>query len=389
LETNLKQESNTNVAYILFFLHIFAVDIYKMFPATLAAVKRGFLKQQSNPVGRRRLLNANGISRSFQKRPLDESSSLRRQLYNNDSCKVTSNVTKATLSYWAPSQPVMKPIKNTTPTNKNNNEESMKILSLSSSDLMSSFKHDDPLLLRSNFFTTLIMGSPSSLGSQQLRMFSSYNRYSWQSSSSIININSNDFGSSAKALMSTSSKEEDKKQATSPPKPKPSSSRYATVAKIPTPKSSPHALSLQQSIAAIDPKAILQIVWNFTWTITKAVVKFTAMLPYNIVYYIFHPQDRRDKITEIKEIAKKEFDHYWVGTKVRDIQQKEQNGVKRTVKRQYIILMVHLSLSLYLSISLLNDIIIILNLNIASNGRCSNSSELGGENIKRVDVNTT
>jgi hypothetical protein len=102
----------------------------------------------------------------------------------------------------------------------------------------------------------------------------------------------------------------------STPSPSSSSSKRRRVARIPTPKSSPSSLSVRQSIEAIDPRAIFKTVWNYTWNITKTVLTFLWHLPRNLYFYAKHPQERKEKIAEIKEHAKKEFDHYKVGTKV-------------------------------------------------------------------------
>ncbi|KAL3923318.1 MAG: hypothetical protein SGILL_001722, partial [Bacillariaceae sp.] len=109
---------------------------------------------------------------------------------------------------------------------------------------------------------------------------------------------------------------------------------YATQAKIPTPKSSPDgALSIRQSIEAIDPKAILQTALSYAWGMTKTVLTFLLHLPGNLFFYATHPQERRDKIAEIKEHAKKEFDHYKVGTKllIADVQT-ARNLVGKTLR---------------------------------------------------------
>ncbi|KAL3911549.1 MAG: hypothetical protein SGILL_007235, partial [Bacillariaceae sp.] len=140
-------------------------------------------------------------------------------------------------------------------------------------------------------------------------------------------LNDNLFQQQSKALLSTasppSSNNEDESSASkagtstsSADKKSKSTSRRPRVATIPTPKSSPSALSIRQSIEAIDPQAILTTVLQYTWSITKTVLKFLWHLPYNLYFYATHPQDRKDKIAEIKEHAKKEFDHYRVGTKL-------------------------------------------------------------------------
>jgi hypothetical protein len=94
-----------------------------------------------------------------------------------------------------------------------------------------------------------------------------------------------------------------------------SRSQYKTSVKIPEPKSAPS--SSMYSLASFNPKTVLLKLYETTWSITKTVLTFMAKLPGNIFFYITHPQERRDKIQEIKGHAKKELDHYWTGSKVR------------------------------------------------------------------------
>jgi hypothetical protein len=95
-----------------------------------------------------------------------------------------------------------------------------------------------------------------------------------------------------------------------------SSSSTSTHAKIPTPKSSPTLSTSSNPLASIDPKAILKKTTDLTWYATKTVSKFIIRLPGNAYFFITHPKERREKITGIKEVVKKEIDHYWVGSKV-------------------------------------------------------------------------
>lgn len=102
---------------------------------------------------------------------------------------------------------------------------------------------------------------------------------------------------------------------TPPPPTKPSSlSQYKTSAKIPTPKSTPAMSS--SPFALTDPKATFRNVMATTWNITKTIIMFLIKLPGNTLYYMRNNAARREKIQEIKDIARHEFDHYWTGTKV-------------------------------------------------------------------------
>lgn len=92
-----------------------------------------------------------------------------------------------------------------------------------------------------------------------------------------------------------------------------SSGRKGTSARIPTPKTE----SAASSITSMDPIKILKSGLDLTWYLTKVLVKFLVKLPGNTLYYMMNSKERKAKIAEIKEIAKKEFDHYWTGSKVR------------------------------------------------------------------------
>jgi hypothetical protein len=48
----------------------------------------------------------------------------------------------------------------------------------------------------------------------------------------------------------------------------------------------------------------------------KATVSFIAKIPGVLWFYITHSKERHEKWIEIKDAAKKEAHHYWMGTKV-------------------------------------------------------------------------
>mmetsp|Transcript_16115 Transcript_16115/g.34942 ORF Transcript_16115/g.34942 Transcript_16115/m.34942 type:complete len:950 (-) Transcript_16115:3546-6395(-) len=87
-------------------------------------------------------------------------------------------------------------------------------------------------------------------------------------------------------------------------------------AKIPIPKSSPTLSTSMNPLASIDFKAIGKGSLDMTMYVTKTVFKFTIRLPGNIWFYATRPKERREKISDIKELIKKEVDHYWVGIKL-------------------------------------------------------------------------
>jgi hypothetical protein len=91
---------------------------------------------------------------------------------------------------------------------------------------------------------------------------------------------------------------------------------YSTSAKIPTPKSSTSSSSSLSPFGSIDPQALVKGGIDLTWSLTKMVVNFLLHFPPNTYYFLTHPKERKEKVTEIKDMVKKEFDHYWMGSKV-------------------------------------------------------------------------
>ena len=92
-----------------------------------------------------------------------------------------------------------------------------------------------------------------------------------------------------------------------------------TGAKIPTPKTESSS-SIRKTISSIDPMKVLKSALDMTWHATKILVSFLVRLPGNTWYYIMNSDERKAKIAEIRAMAKKEFDHYWNGSKVRPAQ---------------------------------------------------------------------
>lgn len=89
-----------------------------------------------------------------------------------------------------------------------------------------------------------------------------------------------------------------------------------TGVKIPTPKTESSS-SIGNTISSIDPVKLMNSAMDMLWYATKMLVSILVRLPGNALYYAMNSKERKAKITEIKEFAKKEFDHYWTGTKVR------------------------------------------------------------------------
>eukprot|EP00536_Pseudo-nitzschia_multiseries_P001632 jgi/Psemu1/322161/estExt_fgenesh1_pg.C_210018 len=55
---------------------------------------------------------------------------------------------------------------------------------------------------------------------------------------------------------------------------------------------------------------------DMTIYVTKTVFKFLIRLPGNTLFYATHPEERREKVGDVKDLIKKEVDHYWVGIKL-------------------------------------------------------------------------
>ena len=96
--------------------------------------------------------------------------------------------------------------------------------------------------------------------------------------------------------------------------------KYSTSVKVPTPKSAT-ALASTSSVLSpfgpnFDPTALGKKVIELSWSLTKSLLGFLIRLPGNTIYYAMNAQARKDKIQEIKDVAKHEFDHYWTGSKV-------------------------------------------------------------------------
>jgi hypothetical protein len=55
---------------------------------------------------------------------------------------------------------------------------------------------------------------------------------------------------------------------------------------------------------------------DLTVTAFKTIVMFLVKLPGNFFYYITHPTERKERLASLKQLARDEAHHYWVGTKV-------------------------------------------------------------------------
>jgi hypothetical protein len=64
---------------------------------------------------------------------------------------------------------------------------------------------------------------------------------------------------------------------------------------------------------------ILKRVFELTLSMTKIFVMFLFKLPGNTIYYLINPKERRERTSQIRDLVKKELDHYWTGSKVRSL----------------------------------------------------------------------
>lgn len=110
-------------------------------------------------------------------------------------------------------------------------------------------------------------------------------------------------------------------------------SRTLGTTKIPTPPSAPplQPNPLQQLTKAT-PKSLMRKAADLTVTAFKTIVMFLVKLPGNFFYYITHPTERKERLASLKQLARDEAHHYWVGTKLlwADIQT-ARNLVGRTL----------------------------------------------------------
>jgi hypothetical protein len=95
---------------------------------------------------------------------------------------------------------------------------------------------------------------------------------------------------------------------------KPPSPRIGTT-KVPTPASPPVQTNPFASLVA-SPKVVIQKGVDFIMTIAKTLLGFLIKLPGSVWFYITHPTDRKERIAGLKQMARDEAHHYWVGSKV-------------------------------------------------------------------------
>jgi len=108
---------------------------------------------------------------------------------------------------------------------------------------------------------------------------------------------------------------------TSPPRPSvpPSPHVYRTLGttKVPTPHSSPPEPETPlTSLAKATPKGLLRKGLDLVVHIFKTSVVFLVKLPGHVVFYATHPDELKQKWDELRQMARDEIHHYWVGFKL-------------------------------------------------------------------------
>lgn len=88
--------------------------------------------------------------------------------------------------------------------------------------------------------------------------------------------------------------------------------------KIPTPVgSAPPDPSALEKLRKATPKSLVHKGMDLTISLFKSLVGFVLRLPGNIFFYVTHPDDLKQAFADMKQKAKDEVHHYWVGFKVR------------------------------------------------------------------------
>jgi hypothetical protein len=99
-------------------------------------------------------------------------------------------------------------------------------------------------------------------------------------------------------------------------KPPPYSRTTLGTTKVPTPPSAPPMENPLQKLATTTPKSVVRKGVDLAVSAFKVVVTFLLKLPGNMYYYLTHPMERKERFASLKQMAKDEAHHYWVGTKV-------------------------------------------------------------------------
>jgi hypothetical protein len=94
-------------------------------------------------------------------------------------------------------------------------------------------------------------------------------------------------------------------------------SRKIGKTQIPTPESAPPVQpNPLETLKQTSPKSLVRKGLDMTISVSKAIVLFLLKVPGNTLFYLTHPTELRQKLSELHEAVKEEVNHYWVGTKL-------------------------------------------------------------------------
>jgi LETM1 and EF-hand domain-containing protein 1 len=96
----------------------------------------------------------------------------------------------------------------------------------------------------------------------------------------------------------------------------PKPSRKLGPTPVPTPPSAPPEESPLQSLQKASTKSIIRKAMDMTVSASRTIVTFLVKLPGNIIFYATHPKESREAWHKLRDAAKEEAHHYWVGTKL-------------------------------------------------------------------------
>lgn len=94
-------------------------------------------------------------------------------------------------------------------------------------------------------------------------------------------------------------------------------SRTLSKTAVPTPPSSPPAeINPLQRFKGTTPKSVIRKGVDLAVTAFKTITTFLVKLPANVFFYATHPTETREAWIKLRDMAKDEAHHYWVGTKL-------------------------------------------------------------------------
>lgn len=94
-------------------------------------------------------------------------------------------------------------------------------------------------------------------------------------------------------------------------------SRKLGLTPVPTPSSAPPAeTNPLHRLTGTTPKSVIRKGLDLTTNASKALFSFLMKLPGNLLFYATHPAETRASWHRLRDMAKEEAHHYWVGTKL-------------------------------------------------------------------------